>query len=54
MFKFTFEIYDKRYHVWYQDLITYNIDIAEEYFNILCKQYEKGCVRMITTIMEKR
>lgn len=52
MFEFIFEIYDKRYHSWYLDYKTSDIDIAEWYFDGLLKKYDEGCIRMITRIKE--
>lgn len=50
MFEFIFEIYDKRYHSWYFEYKTSDINIAECYFDCLLKKYDEGCVRMITRI----
>lgn len=52
MFEFIFEIYDKKYHSWYVDYITNDIDIAECYFDCLSKKYDDGYIRMITRIKE--
>lgn len=48
MFEYVFEIYDTNYHVWYEDYKTYDIKSAETYFNVLAKENNINCIRVIT------
>lgn len=49
---YIFEIYDKRLNEWYVDFTTKDINIAEEYFNILIKTYkeDKSVIRVVTKL----
>ena len=47
---YIFEIYDRRTMQWYVDYTTKDEKIAEEYFNILTKTYNKGNIKVITRL----
>lgn len=48
MFEYIFEIYDTRFHTWYEDYRTFDDKSAETYFNVLAKNNDISCIRMIT------
>lgn len=47
---YIFEIYDRRSKMWYVDYTTKDEKIAEEYFNILIKTYDKKNIKVITRL----
>lgn len=47
---YIFEIYDLRSQQWYVDYTTKDIKIAEEYFDILTRTYNKGIIKVITRL----
>ena len=47
---YIFEIYDRRSQMWYVDYTTKDEKIAEEYFSILTKTYDKGNIKIITRL----
>lgn len=47
---YIFEIYDRRSQMWYVDYTTKDIKIAEEYFDILTKSYNKSNIKVITRL----
>ena len=44
------EIFDRRTMQWYVDYTTKDIKIAEEYFDILTKTYDKSNIKVITRL----
>ena len=47
---YIFEIYDRRSQQWYVDYTTKDEKIAEEYFDILIKTYDKSNIKIITRL----
>jgi len=47
---YIFEIWDERIKNWYVDYKTKDEKIAEEYFNVLTKTYNKKNIKIITRL----
>ena len=47
---YIFEIYDRKSQMWYVDYTTKDVNIAEEYFDILTRTYPKSNIKIITRL----